>query len=52
MKEFLCVVVSFGRQFIIDIMALDADDAFERAENMGYECYCVSLSDEEKDVKK
>lgn len=42
MKEFLCVVVAYGRQFIFDVMALDADDAYNKAESMGYECYSVS----------
>jgi len=42
MKEFLCVVVSYGRQFVMDVMAFDCDDAFEKAEAMGYECYSVS----------
>lgn len=46
LKEFLCVVVSYGRQFIIDVMALDSNDAFEQAESMGFECYSVSESGE------
>lgn len=46
MKEFLCVVVSFGRQFVIDLLATDADDAFEKAEAMGFECFSVSENNE------
>lgn len=42
MKEFLCCVVASGRQFLIELFAEDADDAFEKAEAMGYECYSVS----------
>lgn len=42
MKEFFCVCVSYGRQFVFDLMAMSADDAFDQCERMGYECYSVS----------
>lgn len=42
MREFLCVCVSMGRQFIFDIMAIDVDDAYNKCEDMGYECYSIS----------
>ena len=46
LKEFLCVCVSYGRQFVMDIFAVDATDAFDKAESMGYECYSVSENKE------
>ena len=45
LKEFLCVCVSMGRQFIVDVLALDADDAFNKVEAQGFECYSVSESE-------
>ena len=42
LKEFFCVCVSAGRQFVMEVLALDAEDAFEKAEAQGFECYSVS----------
>lgn len=42
LKEFLCVCVSMGRQFVMDVMAVDAEDAFDQVEKQGFECYSIS----------
>ncbi len=42
LKEFICLVVDNGRQFLMDVLALDETDAFNKVQSQGYDCYCVS----------